>query len=247
MTKITPKKLAQLLAAARTTAQGTNPEHAQQRFFRALLEATVYAHVPVESPPRGVMRFIQFIRPDNGQTTLPFFSDKRQAEAAANNTALIVAMSGRHLFELTRGASLMLNPNVDAIALYPPEVTALLEGRPLGNFTMGEMPAETEFLIGPPSVSTVALNMILRNLFEKEATVKTAFLTELHREDDSAAVILLLTIVAAKAHQERLLQLVTLAFKTEALELALPLDMRFLAPDESLDQICNRGVQIFGT
>lgn len=112
---------------------------------------------------------------------------------------------------------------------------------------MGEMPAQTEFLIGPPSVSTVALNMILRNLLEKEATVKTAFLTELHREDDSAAVILLLTIVAAKAHQERLLQLVTLAFKTEALELAMPLDMRFLAPDESLDQICNRGVQIFGT
>jgi hypothetical protein len=96
-------------------------------------------------------------------------------------------------------------------------------------------------------VSTVALNMILRNLFEKEATVKTAFLTELHREDDSAAVILLLTIVAAKAQQERLLQLVTLAFKTEALELAMPLDMRFLAPDESLYQICNRGVQIFGT
>ena len=53
--------------------------------------------------------------------------------------------------------------------------------------------------------------------------------------------------MAAKAHQERLLQLVTLAFKTEALDLALPPDMRLLAPDESLDQICNRGVQIFGT
>lgn len=130
MAEITPKKLAQLLAAARTTAQGVNPEHAQQQFFKALLDATVYAHVPVGSPPRGVMRFIQFIRPDNGQTALPFFSDKGQAEAAANKTALVVAMSSRHLFELTRGASLMLNPNVDAIALYPPEVTALWnEGR----------------------------------------------------------------------------------------------------------------------
>lgn len=114
----------------------------------------------------GLRIFIQFIRPDNGQTALPFFSDKGQAKAAANNTALVMAMSGRHLFELIRGASLRLNPNVDAIALYPPEVTALLEGRLLGSFTIGEMPAETEFLIGPPSVSTVTLNM---NLFEKEA------------------------------------------------------------------------------
>lgn len=240
-----PKKLAQLLAAARTT-QSVNPEHAQQQFFKALLEATVYAHVPVESPPRGVMRFIQFIRPDNGQTMLPFFSDKGQAEEAASNAALIVAMSGRDLFELTQGASLMLNPNVDAIALYPPEITAILEGRALGSFAMDEIPAETEVLIGPPSVSTVALNMILRNLFQQEATVKAAFLTELHRQDESAAVILLLTVVAAKAHQERLLQLVALAFKAGALKLALPIDMRFLEPGESLDEICNGGVQIFG-
>lgn len=247
MAKTTPNELAQLLAAARAPLQGTNPEYAQDAFFNALLDATVYAHVPVESPPQGVMRFIQFIRPDNGQTTLPFFSDKGQAKEAANKGALIVAMSGRDLFELIRGASLMLNPNVDAIALYPPEVAAILEGRSLGSFTKGEIPAETEFLIGPPSVPTVTLNKILRNLLEKEATVKTAFLTELRREDDSAAVILLLTIVAAKAHHERLLQLVTLAFKAEELELALPLDMRFLAPDESLDKICHSGVQIFGT
>jgi hypothetical protein len=247
MATTTPNQLAQLLAAAKAPPQGMNPEDAQEAFFKALLNATVYAHVPMESPPEGVMRFIQFIRPDNGQTTLPFFSDKRQAEEAANKAALIVAMSGRDLFELTQGASLMLNPNVDAIALYPPEITAILEGRALGNFTKGEIPAETDILIGPPSVSTVALNMILRNLFEKEATVKAAFLTELHRQDEGAAVILLLTIVAAKTYQERLLQLATLAFKEEALELALPLDMRFLAPDESLDEICHGGVQIFGT
>lgn len=246
MVKTTPDTLAHLLAVAKAPPQGVNPEYAQDAFFKALLNATVYAHVPMESPPEGVMRFIQFIRPDNGQTMLPFFSDKGQAEEAASNAALIVAMSGRDLFELTQGASLMLNPNVDAIALYPPEITAILEGRALGSFAMDEISAETEVLIGPPSVSTVALNMILRNLFQQEATVKAAFLTELHRQDESAAVILLLTVVAAKAHQERLLQLVALAFKTEALELALPLDMRFLAPDESLDKICHSGVQIFG-
>lgn len=247
MAKKSPTKLAKLLAAARTPSQGTNPEHVQQAFFKALLDATVYAHVPIESPPKGVMRFIQFVRPDNGQTMLPFFSDKKQAEAAVGDRALIAAMSGRRLFELTRGASLMLNPNADAIALYPSEIAAILEGKDLGYFTKGEMTADTELLVGPPSVPTVKLNTVLRNLFDKEATVKAAFLAEVHPQDENARVFLLLTIVATHAYQERLLQLVTLAFKAEALELTLPLDIRFSPPGEPRDSICNSGVQIFGT
>lgn len=247
MARTAPGTLAQLLDAARSPSSGVEAERAQDDFFKALLDSTVYAHVPMESPPKGVMRFLQFVRPDNGQTVLPFFSDKAQAEAAANNAALIVAMSGRSLFELTRGASLMLNPNTDAIALYPPEVIALLEGRALGNFTWDEIPASVQVLAAPPSVSTASLHIILRNLFEKEATVRAAFLTEVRRQEENTAATLLLTVVASKAHQERLLQLIALAFKTEELELALPLDMRFLAPDESVDEICHGGVQFFGT
>lgn len=247
MAKKTPNQLAQLLAIAKAPPQGVSPEQAQGAFFKALLDATVYAHVPVESPPEGVMRFIQFVRPDNGLTMLPFFSDQRQAEACTGNAALVVAMAGRDLFEMTRGASLMLNPNRDAIALYPPEIAAILEGKELGDFTKDEIPADEELLVGPPSLSTVKLNTVLLNLFEKETAVKAAYLAEMHRQDESAEVILLLTIVIAKMYQERLLQLVTLAFKAEALDLALPLDLRFLTPDESPDALCNNGVQIFGS
>lgn len=77
--------------------------------------------------------------------------------------------------------------------------------------------------------------------------MKAAFLTEAHRLDESAAVFLLLTIVATKTHQERLVQLIALALKNGALELALPLDIRFLNPDEPFDEICHRSVQFFGT
>ena len=42
-------------------------------FFRALLDATVYAHVPT-SDDSGRIRMIQFRRPD-GVMVLPFFSD----------------------------------------------------------------------------------------------------------------------------------------------------------------------------
>lgn len=247
MPKMTTDKLGQLLAAARATPPGENPEHAQEALFKALLDATVYAHVPKESPPEGGMRFIQFVRPDNGQTVLPFFSDKEQSEAAGSKTALTVAMSGRHLFKLTRGATLMLNPNLDKVTLYPPEIAALLEGRALGFFTKDEIAEETKALMGPPSISTAGLNVMLRGLFEREATVRSAFLTEVHRQGERAEVFLLLTVVAAQAHHERLLQLATLTFKSEALQLDLPLSMRFLVPDAPFDELCNRGVQIFGT
>ncbi|KRE86044.1 SseB protein [Rhodanobacter sp. Soil772] len=244
---MTTDKLGQLLAAARATPPGENPEHAQEAVFKALLDATVYAHVPKESPPEGVMRFIQFVRPDNGQTVLPFFSDREQSEAAGDKTALTVAMSGRNLFKLTRGATLMLNPNLDKVALYPSEIAALLEGKALGFFTKDQMAEGTEALIGPPSVSTAGLNTVLRSLFEREATVRAAFLVEVHRQDQRAEVLLLLTVIVAQAQQERILQLATLAFKTEKLELDLPLCMRFLTPDTPLDDLCNSGVQIFGT
>lgn len=246
MAKTTTGKLAQLLAKARATPPGESPEDAQDAVFRALLDATVYAHVPLESPPEGVMRFIQFVRPDNGQTVLPFFSDLEQSEVAADKSALSVAMSGRNLFELTRGATLMLNPNLDAVTLYPPEITALLEGRTLGFFRREEMAEDTKVLIGPPSISTAVLNGTLHSLFEREATVRAAYLAEVHRQNEDAEVFLLLTVVAAQAHQERILQLATLAFKTEALQLDLPLSMRFLELNEPLDAICHMGVQIFG-
>lgn len=94
------------------------------------------AHVPSESSPPGRIRFVQFISPDNGQSVLPFFSDWEQAEVvAAAGKVMTVAMTGRRLFALTRGATPVLNPNRYQLTFYPPEIGALLEGRPLGAFT----------------------------------------------------------------------------------------------------------------
>lgn len=88
MAKTGPHTLAQLLNAVRSSSPGADAEHAQDVFFKALLGSTVYAHVPMEGPPEGVMRFLQFVRPDNGQTVLSFFSERAQAEAAADDPAL---------------------------------------------------------------------------------------------------------------------------------------------------------------
>lgn len=246
MSKVTTKDLEKLLAAARSTLQGPEAARVQEAVFKALLDATVYAHVPVEGAPPGRVRFIQFVRQDNGQTVLPFFSDRAQAEQPQRSDASIVAMSGRRLFELTRGATLMLNPNLDQVALYPPEIVALLEGRELGHFAKHTLEEGTSVGACRPSVPTDGLDIALRDLFEQEQTVRAAYLVEIHRRDESAQVSLLLAVVAASAHHERLLQLATLALRTNAADLDLPLDMLFVEPDASLPEVCHAGIQFFG-
>lgn len=116
---ITPEELALFLQ------QALADKTAEPAFFRALLDALVYAHTP-RNDRHARLRFIQFVTPE-GLTVLPFFSDEVQARAAAGTAATVVAMTGRELFGLTRGATLMLNPNETNCVLYPEEISALLD------------------------------------------------------------------------------------------------------------------------
>lgn len=247
MTKIAGSPLDALLEAARVASSPAEIIGAEQAFYKALLEATVYAHVPTEPAPPDRIRFIQFIRPDNGQTVLPFFSDRGQAEVAAAGKVAIVAMAGRRLFELTRGATLMLNPNRDQLTFYPPEVGALLEGHPLGVFTKETLGASEQVGVCPPSVPTDALVLALRGLYEREASVRAAYLVEVHRGSDNSDVFLLLTLVVTKGNTERMVQLTTLELNSVSPPLALPVTMTCVLPDAPLSELCHHGIQFYGT
>jgi hypothetical protein len=105
-----------------------NPQE-ESTFFRALMEATVYAHIPLGDrfdAQSDRIRFVQFHRPDTGQVVLPFFTDEAKARLASQSTATVIALRGRLFLELTRGATLMLDPNDCRCTLYPEEVHALL-------------------------------------------------------------------------------------------------------------------------
>lgn len=242
------KKFDALLEAARAAANPAEAIASEDAVFRALLELTVYAHVPAEPGPPDRIRFKQFVRPDNGQTVLPFFSDREQAEeiAALRNVG-IVAMTGRRLLELTQGATLMLNPNKDRIALYPPEVNALLDGRSLGHFFYEN--CEQEELVGfcPPSVPTDGLVEALRKLFARETAVRAANLVEMHRGADLADVSLLLTLVVTLGSEERLIQLTSLELNSLSPMPQLAVIMSCKSPDELLPDHCRHGIQFYGT
>jgi hypothetical protein len=122
------KRQRQLVTAVRLTEllhRAVDDKQTEPDFIRALLDAIVYVHAPRhDQNPR--LRLFQFTMP-TGQLALPFFSDRSQAAIAAGRTAKIIAMTGRQLFELTRGATLVLNPNGTSCTLYPEEIAALLD------------------------------------------------------------------------------------------------------------------------
>ena len=247
MPTVTTAQLRALLETARSAPNPEDRRQGEEAFFRALLEATVYAHVPAGSVPPGRIRFVQFIRPDNKQTVLPFFSDRKQAEEASAGKVGIVAMSGRRLLELTQGATLMLNPNLDRVALYPPEISALLAGRPLGSFTQENLQQGETVGACPPTISTDALVLALCALFTREPAVRAAYLIEVHRGTNDADVFLLLVLVVIPGSEERLVHLTTLEMNIISPPPELPVSMTCVASSEPLLEICHHGIQFYGT
>lgn len=116
---ITPEELNRLLEAS-VSNPTTEPE-----FFRALLDATLYAHTPLhDDSPR--LRFVMFSHPIDHALTIPVFTDAAKADFAARGKVRIVSIPGRLLFEVTNGSSLTINPNDTWCTIYPEEISELL-------------------------------------------------------------------------------------------------------------------------
>lgn len=96
-------------------------------FARALLDATVFAHGPLEEQDPGKLHFVMFRSPDDKEWVIPVFTDRAKVERATSPAVRILEMTGRELLELTRGAAIMLNPNDWKCTLFPEEIAQLLD------------------------------------------------------------------------------------------------------------------------
>jgi hypothetical protein len=155
-------------------------------------------------------------------------------------------MSGRRLFELTQGATLMLNPNLDRVVLYPPEICALLAGRPLGFFAQEELQQDEMVGVCPPTISTDGLVLTLRALFLREPAVRAGYLVEIHRGPEDAEIFVLLVLVVMPESEERMVHLATLEMNAISPPPELPIAMTCVAPNEPLPEICHHGIQFYG-
>ncbi len=175
-----------------------NPEE-EPEFFRCLLDATVYAHAPI-SDDRPGLRLIQFKHPD-GFDALPFFTSEAKAAVAAGRTARIVTSTGRELFEMTRGAILMLNPNDGGSLLYPEEIWALL-----ATGTMAPVRKETSdgshVGVGVPDREPRWLVPVLTRTLTLLPPVQAAYLIQTSASN-SESISLLIVLAVAKKDSER--------------------------------------------
>ena len=215
----------------------------ENAFFKAMLDATLYAHVPVKQV-RGRVRFIQFVRPDNGQTVLPIFTDRQRATVALRADEAILAMRGRELLELTRGATLMLNPNEDQCALYPREVDALLAGNLLAPYEVEALTHSEQVAVRKPTVPTEAIREALRPIYASEPGVSAAYLVEIARGTNHDNHSLLIGAVVTEEATERVLRGALLALQPVAPTLPLPLLLGSLAPHLPLG-LYDKGVRVY--
>lgn len=173
---------------------------AEPDFIRALLDATVYVHAPRhDRNPR--LRLIQFTMP-NGRLALPFFSDHVQAATAAGRTARVIVMTGRQLFELTRGATLVLNPNGTSFTLYPEEIIALLDRGEVAIIEHAQ-PADSSLQVGALEQPPGWLLDSLVSLYVQLTCVEAAYVTEIQStiEPDRRGLLVALAVAPKDAEQ----------------------------------------------
>lgn len=171
-------------------------------FFRALLDAAVYAHAPL-SDDSGRMRFIQFAHPDTQVLLLPCFSDASQAHAAAQGMYKVLAMTGRDFFELTLGATVMLNPNEDQVTLYSEEIQALLESGTMAHINVETLPEPKTMGFRLPTKAPAWLRVWLEDLFGQLPYVEVGYLVEMVPPDNLKNITLVVAFGVAPVSTER--------------------------------------------
>lgn len=219
------------------------PLNDEEAFLEALLEVTLYAHVPARSPS-GRIRFVQFVRPDNGQTVLPLFTDQQKADFAAQGNVRVLALPGRQMLALTRGATLMLNPNDEQYTLYPEEAVALLEGRPIGGIGTEMVVEGAVKLACAPTVPVDCLVSVLAPLHAADPMVHASVIMEMRRGPSGADRALLLIIVAPSAEAERLVRASAVVAQPVLPALSLPLLIRAWGLDEPLPMLWEQSAVI---
>lgn len=224
---VTPKQLERLMQLA------IEDKREEPAFFRALLDAIVYAHAPPSDDSRR-LRLIQFVRPD-GLTVLPFFTDRAKAQFAARSAARIMELTGRQLMAVTRGATLMLNPNDTNCTLYPEEIEALLATGAVAMVEQVELD-ESKVWIGSPESSPAWLVETLTELFQRLPSVESAYLVEMRPPGDLTRVTLVIAVGVTPAESERAARAAVTQIQPRCKGLDFAIDLTAFDPVAGLPQ-----------
>ncbi len=157
-------------------------------FYRALLDSTVFilghsdgSYMGEKTLDTGEEVSIQNWTRADGSPVIPFFSSLHSLQKAIDEEVTYMALPAKSLFEMTRGATLMLNPKLAyGKEFFPNEIEALL------SYEINRLPEQrvtkkaTQVLLGQPANYPEKMVDSLTLLFSKRENVKAAYLTLMH-------------------------------------------------------------------
>lgn len=129
---------------------------------------------------------IQFITLENGQ--IPVFTSTNRIfdKGIVKEEVPFISLKGQDLFKITKGATFILNPFSDyGKELIPQEIESLLNGSIFEKSNEIEIKEDTKILIGQPSKYPTEFVNALKNLFNKNKTVKAAYLATIKAEQSN--------------------------------------------------------------
>ena len=197
----------------------TNPAE-EPAFFRRLLDALVYVHVPV-SDDSGKTRLVQFRHPD-GFDAIPFFTGWEKARFASSSAVKIVQVRGRDLFAGTKGATLMMNPNDGGAVLYPEEIASLLD---TGFVARIEKTPHAQVHVRPAQSAPAWLGQLISECLQDASFVTAAYLLDAFTSPTEDQPGLLIWLVADLAFAERAARLVSTAIQSRGAQLDIVVDL----------------------
>lgn len=165
----------------------TEPAH-RPDFFRTLLESTVFILGHSSQSGSGETTLAEgdsvsiqsWARPD-GSTAIPFFSSIYTLQLAIDEEVAYMALPAKALFEMTRGASLVLNPKLAyGKEFHPDEIESLLVSGVNRVPEQRVTKAPTQVLLGQPAHYPDKMIDSLTALFTQKGGVKAAYLALMH-------------------------------------------------------------------
>lgn len=204
---------------------------AEPAFFAALLEAPVYAHKPAHDTSAN-LRLVQFPHPSTGAVLLPFFTDLRQARSSSITGVEIVKMTGRALFEITLGATLILNPNSRYCIFYPEEVRLLLQGKMLAPIQRLNVEGDLSIELEPATDPHDWLTTPLHKLYSEISGVDSAALARRQSKDSGMPCDLVVVATVSNADAERVIHATTVSLDDACTSHGRTVDVLTIRPDD---------------
>ncbi len=172
----------------RALMRATSDANARPEFYRQLLLSNLTVIGEVEGhakgtgslPGSGTLTSGQNVRltqiQSGGRSGIPVFSSLTRLQTYARKEVPYLALNGRALFQMTKGALLVLNPGSQyGKELLPEEIANLIAPVP----QQVTIDAPTDVLIGQPAVYPHALVDGLKSAFAARPDVLTAYLIQI--------------------------------------------------------------------